>query len=163
MKNTLMTLIIVAFVFSIGYAEDFTYIGSKKCKMCHKGEKKGMVFEKWEKGPHAKAFETLKKEGAETKPECLVCHTTGYDKSGYKIGEANAADFEGVGCESCHGPGSAYKKISVMKDKAQAMENGLIIPDAKVCTQCHNEKSKDFKGFKFDEYVKKIDHTYIKK
>ncbi len=162
MKKILIVVSVVAIVFSMAYSGDFTYIGSQKCKMCHKGEKKGMVYEKWEKGPHAKALEILKKEGGETKPECLVCHTTGYDKGGYKIGDANAANFEGVGCESCHGPGSAYKKMSIMKDKAQAIENGLIIPNEAVCKKCHNEKSKDFKGFNYHEYVKKIDHIYRK-
>lgn len=162
MKKIVLVIAAVLFVFSMAYSGDFTYIGSKKCKMCHKGEKKGMVYEKWEKGPHAKAFETLKKEGGETKAECIVCHTTGYDKGGYQMGAANADDFAHVGCESCHGPGSAYKKMSIMKDKAKAMENGLIIPSEKVCIKCHNEKSKDFKGFNYDEYVKKIDHTYQK-
>jgi hypothetical protein len=162
MKKVLFVVIAVSFLFSMGYAGDFTYIGSKKCKMCHKGEKKGMVYETWEKGPHAKAFESLKKEGGEGKAECLECHTTGYNAGGYKTGDAKAANFEGVGCESCHGPGSAYKKLSIMKDKAKSMENGLIEPSEEACKKCHNERSKDFKGFNYEEYLKKIDHTYTK-
>jgi len=148
------------FVFSLVYAGDFTYIGSKKCKMCHKGEKKGNVWEKYEKGPHAKAFETLKKDGSDKKAECLECHTTGYNTSGYKMGDANAAKFEGVGCESCHGPGSAYKKMSIMKDKQKSIENGMIVPNEETCKKCHNKKSPTFKGFNYQEYLKKIDHKY---
>ncbi len=38
------------------------------------------------------------------------------------------------------------------------MEKGLIIPDEKVCKQCHNEESPTFKEFNFKEYVAKIAH-----
>lgn len=157
----LMTVCLMVALFLV-YGGDFTYVGVKKCKMCHKGAQKGEVFEKWEKSLHAKAFEALKSKGEEKNPECLKCHTTGFGAGGYQPGDANAADFEGVGCESCHGPGSAYKSLSIMKDQKKAIENGLIVPTEVVCKKCHNEKSPTFKGFNFSEYVKKIDHTYRK-
>jgi len=152
MKKLVLIAVCVLFVASTVFAADF--VTSKKCKMCHKGAKKGEVFEKWEKSSHAKAFETLKAKGEDKNPKCLECHTTGYDGSAYKE--------EGVGCEACHGAGSDYKKMSVMKDKAKAMEAGLIMPDEAACKKCHNEKSPTFKGFNFEEFSKKIDHTYTK-
>lgn len=152
MKKLVLIAVCVLFVASTIFAADF--ITSTKCKMCHKGAKKGEVFEKWEKGPHAKAFESLKAKGEDKNPKCLECHTTGYDGSAYKE--------EGVGCEACHGAGSDYKSMSVMKDKAKAMEKGLIAPDEALCKKCHNEKSPTFKGFNFAEFSKKIDHTYTK-
>ena len=45
----------------------------------------------------------------------------------------------GVQCEACHGPGSEYKSMSIMKDREKAMANGLLIPDEKTCFKCHNE------------------------
>ena len=152
MKKLVLLAVCVLFVVSGIFAADF--VGTSKCKMCHKGEKKGEVFEKWEKGPHAKAFESLKAKGEEKNPKCLECHTTGFDGSAYKE--------EAVGCEACHGAGSDYKSMSVMKDKAAAMAKGLIEPDEALCKKCHNEKSPTFKGFNFAEYSKKIDHTYTK-
>lgn len=144
-------------------AADYTYIGASKCKMCHKGASKGEVFEKWEKSPHAKAFASLKAKGEEKNPKCLECHVTGFGAaSGYKVGAANAASFEGVQCESCHGPGSAYKALSIMKDKKQSMANGLVEPNEALCRKCHNEKSPTFKGFNYPEAIKKIDHKYRK-
>ena len=163
MKKLFIMIISVTFVFSVVCAGDFFYVGAKKCKMCHKGEKKGKVFEKWEAGPHAKAFETLKKSGDDKKAECIACHTTGFNAGGYKIGDDDAAKFEGVQCESCHGPGSAYKRMSVMKNRQKALENGMIIPTEETCKLCHNKKSPTFKGFDFKEAWKKIDHTYRKK
>lgn len=161
MKKLLMIMLSIMMVSAFMMAGDYTYIGSKKCKMCHKGDKKGNVWEKWEAGPHAKAFETLKAKGKEKDPACLECHTTGFGM-GYKVGDANAANFEGVGCESCHGPGSAYKKMSIMKDHQKSLDNGMIVPNEETCKKCHNKKSPTFKGFNFAEYSKKIDHKYSK-
>ncbi|HLP59230.1 MAG TPA: cytochrome c family protein [Candidatus Deferrimicrobium sp.] len=163
MKKLILVSIWVMVIFSLVYAGDFQYVGVNKCKLCHKGEKKGMVFEKWEKSMHAKALDTLKAKGEDKNPKCLECHVTGFNEGCYKVGAANAADFAGVQCESCHGPGSEYKSMSVMKDKKLAMTKGLIVPNEAVCKKCHNPKSPTFKGFNFKEYAAKIDHTYTKK
>jgi hypothetical protein len=42
-------------------------------------------------------------------------------------------------CETCHGPGSDYMKLSIMKDPAAAKAAGLIAkPDKASCTaSCH--------------------------
>jgi len=65
---------------------------------------------------------------------------------------------EGVSCESCHGPGSEYKKMSIMKDREKAIANGLIIPEEKVCLVCHNEKNPFFKPFDYKERVTRVQH-----
>ncbi len=162
MKKVILVVVCMIVAFSLVYAGGFQYVGVNKCKMCHKGEKKGMVFEKWEKSAHAKAFESLKAKGEDKNPKCLECHVTGFNAGGYKIGEANALDFANVQCEACHGPGSEYKTMSIMKDKKLAIEKGLVVPTEASCKKCHNEKSPTFKGFNFKEYTAKIDHTYKK-
>ena len=163
MKRILLVTFFVLGLISALTAGDFTYVGVKKCKMCHKGEKKGNVYETWLGKRHAKAFESVKAKGQEQNPKCLKCHTTGFDKGGYKIGDTNAANFEGVQCEACHGAGSGYKKMSLMKDKAQAMKNGLIEPTEKVCVECHDAaQCKKAEGFNYAEAVKAIDHKYRK-
>ena len=40
-------------------AKKFQYVGVKKCKMCHKGPKKGNIYEKWTAAKHSKAYATL--------------------------------------------------------------------------------------------------------
>lgn len=160
MKKVMLIILFILVAFSISFAGDFSYIGAQKCKMCHKGPKKGEVFEKWEKGPHVKAFETLKAKGEDKNPQCLECHVTGFNAGGYKVGDANAALFEGVQCEACHGPGSAYKSLTIMKDKAKSIENGLVEQNENVCKKCHNEKSPTFKGFDFAKYSATISHKY---
>ncbi|MBN2225855.1 MAG: cytochrome c3 family protein [candidate division Zixibacteria bacterium] len=104
------------------------YVGDDKCKMCHK---KDGVHPSWLETKHAKAWESLKPED-QKKEECVGCHSTGTTAKGELL--------TGVQCEVCHGPGSDYKKMSIMKDREQAIANGLLIPDEKTCLQCHNEK-----------------------
>lgn len=152
----------------------FKYIGVSKCKMCHKGEKKGNIFEKWQERKHSKAYETLateqskevaKKAGIKGDPqqaaECLVCHVTAYNAPAEQK-EATLTMEEGVSCEACHGPGSEYKSMKVMKDITAGTVNGvdfgLIAPDDELCVTCHNPKSPTYKEFKFEEAVKKVAH-----
>jgi hypothetical protein len=157
---------VVAMFYFSGLAAAHDYVGAEKCKMCHKGEAKGKVWEIWEASAHAKAYKTLvaKGDGSETKAECLTCHTTGMGKStGFAAGDTTKVHLTGVGCESCHGPGADYKAMAVMKDSAKAKEAGLITPAEETCKTCHNDKSPTFKGFDFAEYSKKIEHRVPKK
>jgi hypothetical protein len=162
MNKTFLTAVILVFILPLAYAEDFSYVGRWPCWTCHYGIKKGLVYEKWAESPHARTFETLKAVGQEKNPQCLQCHTTGFNAGGYQVGDLDGSTFEGVGCESCHGPGSGYKPISIMKDKKKCLEYGLIEPTEEVCKKCHNKKSPTFKGFNYKEFVAKIDHKYRK-
>lgn len=164
MKGWLVLVVVVVVVLSLSAADKFTVVGVKKCMMCHKGQNNHMVYEKWLETPHAKALKSLNPaKGEDKNPACLACHTTAFNKGGYKVGDANAADFAGVQCESCHGPGSAYKALGIMKDRKAALANGMIIPTEDTCKQCHNPKSPTFKSFNYKEALKKIDHSYSKK
>lgn len=135
------------------------YVGSKACKTCHQGDKNGKVFETWFDSKHAKAMSVLDSTKGETKdPKCLKCHTTGHGEGGFGTAGMEALDLAGVGCEACHGPGSEYKAMKVMKDKTAAVAAGLVVPDEKTCVKCHNSESPTFKSFDFKEAYKKIEH-----
>lgn len=167
---------VLALVFVLGFlagtnltAQDYEYIGSMKCKMCHNKSTKGEQYNVWAKGPHANAMKSLSSEKSmayakehgiadpTTDPKCINCHSTfgSVDKNlhaGIKI-------TEGVSCESCHGPGSVYKSMTIMKSREKALANGLVIPDEKVCMTCHKKEGNPFyKPFNFAEAVKKIAH-----
>jgi cytochrome c2 len=158
---------VVALIFAVLFtaSAQHKYVGVKMCKACHQSEKQGKQFDIWQKSAHAKAFETLKsaaaekiKKGAAESPECLGCHAITADAK---------LTPDGVQCESCHGAGSDYKSMAVMKDKAKAIAAGLIDvkEDAaieKSCKACHNDKSPTHKEFKFKEMWAKIKHTIPK-
>jgi cytochrome c2 len=136
-----------------------TYVGSKACKTCHQGEKNGKIFEQWSESKHANAMARLDSAKGETKdPKCLKCHTVGYGAGGFGEAGKEALDLAGVGCESCHGPGSEYKAMKVMKDHDASIAAGLWVPEEKTCTACHNAESPTFKGFNFKEAYAKIEH-----
>jgi hypothetical protein len=155
------------------------YIGVKKCKMCHsKAKMGGIEYLKWEKGSHAKAYEQLKSEeskaaGAEmgvedpaSSEKCLACHIT-------TLKFENEDMRKGVGCERCHGPGSEYKSMSVMKDYEKSVAAGMtnfhndegktdLAKVEKLCRECHGLEHKDknpfAKEFKFEEAWAKVKH-----
>ena len=115
-------------------------IGAPKCKACHKA-KTGDQWKIWTESAHARAFETLASAASrkiaadrgigdpQQEEECLKCHTTrvflGVDVPVSEKGKY--ADNEGVGCESCHGPGSDYKPGKIMRDPEAARAAGLVM------------------------------------
>jgi len=158
------------------------YTGVKACKMCHKKAEKGDQFQKWTDSPHAKAYEKLGTPEAKAvaaklgiddpqkSGKCLKCHSTAYNLT-EEIKSTDIPVEEGVSCEACHGPGKNYKVMSVMKDRTQAIANGMVYPaKEKSCTLCHNEQNptwnperyttKDGKktGFDADAAYEKIKH-----
>jgi hypothetical protein len=164
-------LISYSFVNSEEPSDTPKYIGAEKCAgACHKSEAQGKQFEIWKSSKHSKAYETLttpeadkiaKEKGHTTPavetPACLKCHVTNADAP-MTVETFNVKD--GVQCETCHGPGSEYKPISIMKDKQKAIENGLIIhtEKEKFCTDCHNSESPTFKSFDYATFWAKIEH-----
>jgi excinuclease UvrABC ATPase subunit len=149
------------------------YVGVKTCGMCHKADNKGKQLGIWEASKHSKAFKTLESEesqkiaqekglknGANESPECLKCHVTGYGMDA-ALFDPKFDMKDGVQCEACHGPGSDYRVMSVMKDKDKALAAGLVVPDEKTCMTCHNEESPTFdkdKGFDFKAMWAQIAH-----
>jgi hypothetical protein len=143
-----------------------TYIGTKACGMCHQKAAKGEILEKWQASAHAKAFTNIPTDKKADK-SCWACHTTGGGKaSGYAPDHPKAAELEGVGCESCHGAGSEYKSMPVMKDPAKAKAAGLVTPDEKTCLGCHAgtvpEGHKALPKFDFATAKVKIEHKIPK-
>ena len=133
MKARIGLVITLAVVVSAGLAfAGPDYIGSAKCKMCHKTQ-----YASWEATAHPKAFERLKGD-EQANAECLKCHATGA-----------SADMPGVGCESCHGPGSDYKSMKTMKDREASIAAGLIVPDESTCLGCHTGAPHDQKPFDY--------------
>jgi len=159
------------------------YIGTAKCKNCHKSEDGGNQYGVWKKSKHASAYELLgtekaKKVGKEhgvAEPQksekCLKCHVTAYGepkeifKKGFDI-------TKGVQCENCHGPGenhmrARFRAAAEEEDVPEGqvapytqVPEGEIIsaPTRKVCYSCHNKQSPSFKNFCFYERMAKIRH-----
>jgi nitrate/TMAO reductase-like tetraheme cytochrome c subunit len=138
MKRRLFSFLFIALVVMLSApmtsrSADPHYLGQKFCRACHNISDDNR-YHLWLNSKHAKAYEAL--EGAEkANPECLGCHTTGY---GEVISDkATRKDLRGVQCEACHGPGSQYKSMKVMKDPKLAREAGLWEVTREICLRCH--------------------------
>ena len=168
----LAIVILTAFTLPL-IAGDAQYVGATKCKMCHLTTKKGAQFKKWQTGPHAKAFETLANveakeiatkmgiEDPQKSDKCLKCHVTAHGVPA----TAKAASFkveEGIGCESCHGPGSEYKSMKVMKELAAGTQDAkavsYIAGSKETCVKCHNDESPTYKPFDANKKWEEIAH-----
>jgi len=126
MKRAFSTVLIGVsmMVLAIGFAQagDHAFVGADKCKMCHK-----VQYASWQETKHANATEAAKASTERTfEASCLGCHATNADEA-----------MPGVQCESCHGGGADFKKMSIMKDKDMAIANGLVIPTQETCNKCH--------------------------
>lgn len=79
----------------------------------------------------------LTRIGAE---KCKVCHKVQFASWAET---AHAKRTPPLDCENCHGPGSEYKTLAIMKDREKAMAAGLVIPTATFCKTCHARDWKD--------------------
>ena len=149
------------------------YVGANTCVgACHNSEDQGDQFKIWSESVHSKAYLSLETERADSiarsrgfitaaseTPQCVKCHVLGKEIDESEL-QGSFDKRQGVQCESCHGPGSEYKKLSVMKDKDEAVANGLILHTEKqnFCIQCHNEESPTYFEFDYDQMWEMIAH-----
>ena len=79
------------------------YKGVAYCAECHPAE-----TAEWGKSVHTKAYSNDDFQDVwqdlDSSPECLECHTTGFDK------KTNTYESKEVTCESCHGPGDTMNR-----------------------------------------------------
>jgi hypothetical protein len=150
-------------------AAEHQYVGVAKCAMCHKSKARGNQVAIWKENRHSKAYETLasdaskkiaKEMGIEDPQKdgkCLKCHVTAYGVDEKLLGSKYKLE-DGVGCESCHGPGGDYMKLSIMKDHEKSVAAGLVVPTEELCVSCHNEESPTYKKFVYKDKVALIAH-----
>lgn len=141
--------------FGAGQAARLT--GVARCTSCHQGADMGHTFSRWRSSAHANAFASLSTpkalEYAESMkvyddptraPACLACHASGDPEAT----DAHTAfvRFEGVGCESCHGPGSVHADLAERGASGSDLRLGLLSVTESTCTECH----RDIHGESFD-------------
>lgn len=160
------------------------YEGYRKCGSCHRSQ-----LDSWEHTAHAKALDSLApKARAEAKKkakldpnkdyrqdsDCVGCHSTGYDHEGGYDPKQPSKYLVGVGCESCHGPGSEYRLLhrkagqSFEKKKQtaprqQLAEAGQEFQFEERCNSCHlNYEGSPWKGAKkpYTPFAPKLGKKY---
>ncbi len=122
------------------------YAGEEACADCHANE-----HEIWWESPHAGAYEKLEEVGKAFDPNCVGCHTVGYDQPGGFIDIDTTDWLAGVQCENCHGAARDHAESGGTEPVTNA-----DWPPRQMCAQCHVQKHSP--GFDFDRYWPRIRH-----
>ncbi len=152
------------------------YVGANACGRCHHD-----AFQRWQASPHPFAWKDLaareKRDHwpATKHPDCVGCHTVGYgEKSGF-VNAQKTPKLTSVGCEACHGPGSAHvaamqpiqTQLDAKQEPPRAEIDAAIAkskplkPTGKTCFRCHNFEQSP--GFRFNEKWQVIQHGLDKR
>ena len=148
------------------------YVGSSACADCHSEVAKGNPHVVWMSSRHGHAYWRLAADWALflgrlrpqyadlespiTDDRCLLCHVTGRQDDD-ALFAASFRTEDGIGCESCHGPGSLYMDPEIMGDREAFLANGGRIPDETTCRSCHRRSE----NFDYAEYWPKIAHGKV--
>lgn len=151
------------------------FVGVETCAECHT-----KAYAVWSESRHSHAYESLKigREGVEDwidriyDPECLCCHTTGWDpqqalryESGF-VHESSTPHLLGQQCENCHGAGGRHVKLEwAVRDGASVTEEVVAArrelhltkewARENLCIRCHdldNSPTFDTEEKPFDTY-----------
>ena len=118
------------------------YVGTYVCMRCHRPQAL-----KWITTHHAVALASLKEDGYDKDPECVVCHVVGLDRVGGFRSPRETPALADVACEECHGPGAWH---------ARNVLAPYYRPTVEDCRTCHDPENSP--QFVFEEYYPKMDH-----
>jgi len=117
-----------------------TFLADRACMSCHAD-----AWQAYLNSPHRSAFATIRNKGQTFEPECLSCHTTGYQyKNGYSD-EPPYNKLANVQCEACHGYGTQH-----------ARDGRWALQAKDSCTVCHDQENSP--EFDYATYWEKIKH-----
>jgi len=122
------------------------YAGEKACETCHAKE-----HAIWFDTPHAEAFFKLMDVDKSFDPNCIGCHTVGFEQQGGYLDYMLTKDLANVQCENCHGAAREHAESGGKK----SVENKDWKPQ-QMCAQCHVQKHSA--DFNFETYWPRIKH-----
>lgn len=123
------------------------YAGALVCQSCHAEQHKI-----WDASRHAHAYDKLRRVNKAFDPNCIVCHTVGFNKPGGFIDGDSTANLANVQCESCHGSARAHAESGGAKPVGNAGWQR-----ERMCAQCHVPAHSP--SFNVDVYWPKIMHS----
>ncbi|MEX2577684.1 MAG: multiheme c-type cytochrome [Verrucomicrobiales bacterium] len=127
-----------------------TYVGSATCAACHP-----KAHGSWAESGHAHAWDSLVARDSHADPSCIKCHSVGFGEPGGYLRSMNGEHLTGVGCESCHGPGSEHVASRSTASPGQEVLLRMRPVGRGQCTQCHyGEFSRPFDWDQFWPLVK---------
>jgi len=117
------------------------FLGSELCMRCHVEE-----GEQWKTTSHSLAWQTLVNAKKDATPECVTCHSVGFNKPGGFVSNSATPHLAGVQCENCHGIGTQHEAFAAPPHRITSA----------VCEQCHHGENDP--EFDFAKKLPKIAH-----
>ena len=122
------------------------YAGAEVCRGCHAAE-----FETWQASQHAQAYDDLEAVSKVFDPNCIGCHSLGFNQPGGFLNAELTPHLVNVQCESCHG---AARKHVAQGGKTPTSNKQWDMK--KMCRQCHIDNHSP--SFDTHDYWPKILH-----
>ncbi|NOZ37249.1 MAG: hypothetical protein GXP11_04105 [Gammaproteobacteria bacterium] len=126
------------------------YAGAEKCQACHVQE-----YRKWQQTQHAQAYDDLESVDKNFDPNCVTCHSVGFNQPGGFLNAELTPHLSGVQCESCHGPAQAH-----IDDGGKTATGNHQWNKKQICGQCHIAIHSP--SFNLKTYWPKIAHGQIR-
>ncbi len=130
-------------------------VGAEACKSCHENE-----YAWWKASKHHTSMSVLAEadEPKDTDPTCVRCHASATESGPPPTTMAGFRVEDGVGCESCHGPGEAHVAAEGGTDNIEGLgEDCPVCVIEAVCTGCHTKEWDP--GWELDFDLPRVKHT----
>jgi len=119
---------------STGFKQtDATYVGKVACRDCHANIYDQYVNEE----PMGVNDPVNVHADAVHVGDCGACHTTGFGQPTGGQLDGSTPLLDGIGCESCHGPGSKHLTAGSVAERDATITR---VPPDKTCTDCHGDR-----------------------
>lgn len=125
------------------------FVGTEACRRCHEG-----AYRVWRASGHARAWRTLLSVKQGGNLDCLPCHATGFGLAGGPRDAKSLRSLDSVGCESCHGAGSAHVAAPDRPGYGSPGVGPSHNVEAK-CRQCHRAQA-DQRSFAFRARLREV-------
>jgi len=115
--------------------QNATYVGRAACRDCHAN-----IADQYAEQPMG----TMPPGHADN--NCGSCHaTTGFGQPTGGQLDGSTPLLDGIGCESCHGPGSLHIAAASIADREATITR---VPPDKTCTDCHGDRKSTPDGYR---------------
>ena len=118
------------------------FVGNEACRDCHEE-----AFPVWDASKHAHGYQTLEERSKQYHLDCVGCHVTGWQQPGGVCRVDRTKDRQGIGCESCHGPGSLHAE----DPSADNVQKG---GGTATCTGCHDRENSPH--FEYERFLQEV-------
>lgn len=110
-----------------------TYVGAINCRDCHAN-----IYDQYtQEQPMGINDPATYHTDERHVGSCGACHVTGYGQPTGGQLDGSTPMLDGIGCESCHGPGSKHLTAGSAADRRATITR---VPPDKTCMDCHGDR-----------------------